>query len=408
MKSNYYLLFYLRKPKNYKDGDMAIYMRITVNGRRADISIGRTCDPIRWNKNGGNVLGSKAEYKAINNYIETIRHNIKIAHQILIETNQTITTETLVNQFNGKTQKKRYLMELFTEHNDRVRALIGNGFELNTLKGYNTTKKHLTNFLQKNYKEKDIEINELNHEFITDFEFYLKSDCKCTAVSSAKYIKHLKKIVNHCLANKWLLTNPFMNYKLKAKAKERSFLTQRELDAIVQKYFSVDRLRNVRDIFIFCCYTGLSYADVKKLKRTEISTGVDGEQWIFTQRQKTDTASRIPLLPIAKQIIDKYQNHPVCCINNLVLPVLTNQKMNSYLKEIADLCGIDKLLTFHIARHTFATTITLSNGVPIESVSKMLGHTNIQTTQHYAKILDNKIGKDMANLMQRYKTITDD
>lgn len=211
---------------------------------------------------------------------------------------------------------------------------------------------------------------------------YLKTAGKCSIVSAAKYIKHLKKIVNQCFANKWLDANSFISYRFTAKAKERSFLTQEELDRMTNKKLGIERLELVRDIFLFCCYTGLSYADVSKLQRYEVAKGVDGNLWIFAERKKTDTTSRIPLLPVAATILERYTDHPGCVNKGLLLPVLTNQKMNSYLKEIADVCGINETLTFHIARHTFATTVTLSNGVPIESVSKMLGHTNIKTTQH--------------------------
>jgi integrase len=203
------------------------------------------------------------------------------------------------------------------------------------------------------------------------------------------------------LANSWITANPLAHYKSTAKAKEREFLTKAELDSLAKKNFSISRLEQVRDIFLFCCYTGLSYADVKKLRRSEISTGMDGGQWIFTNREKTDTSMRVPLLPVASMVLDRYSNHPQCDNAGLLLPVLSNQKMNAYLKEIADLCGVNKLLTFHIARHTFATTVTLSNGVPIETVSKMLGHTNLKTTQHYAKILDNKVSDDMMQLRQK-------
>ena len=196
-----------------------------------------------------------------------------------------------------------------------------------------------------------------------------------------------------------------LNFKSTAKARERTFLTQQELDAITNKRLTIERLQQVRDIFVFCCYTGLSYADVKKLKRSEIGIGMDGDKWIFTNRQKTDTSSRIPLLPVALEILSRYRDHPQCDNKDLLLPVLSNQKMNAYLKEIADLSDILKYLTFHLARHTFATTVTLSNNVPIETVSKMLGHTNIKTTQHYAKILDLKVSQDMALLKQKYTTI---
>jgi len=384
---------------------MAIYMRITVNGKRADMSAGRECDPAKWNSQAGRAIGTKEETRALNNYLDSLQTKVRNAHQTLIDTKQRITTESLQNQFNGKAEKSRYLMQLFTEHNAKVKALIGNGFEANTLKGYNTSEKHLTAFLQKEYGKTDIEISQLDYAFITGFEFYLKAECKCSGVSAAKYIKHLKKIVNHCIANSWLTINPFINYKSTAKAKERTYLTQPELDSIANKKLSIERLQQVRDIFVFCCYTGLSYADVKKLKRSEIAIGMDGERWIFTSRQKTDTSSRIPILPVALEILDRYQDHPQCENKGLLLPVLSNQKMNAYLKEIADLSDIVKHLTFHLARHTFATTVTLSNNVPIETVSKMLGHTNIKTTQHYAKVLDLKVSNDMAQLKKKYAVV---
>jgi site-specific recombinase XerD len=402
MKSNFHLLFFLRKQKNYQDGPIAIYMRITVNGKRAELSTGRECDPAKWSSQAGRGIGNKEEIKSLNNYLDSLQTNLRNAHQILIESNRPITIESLCDQFTGKTDKSRYLMKIFRDHNSRIKALIGNGFEANTLKGYSTSEKHLAAFLKKQYGKTDIEINQLDLAFINDFEFYLKADCKITGVSAAKYIKHLKKIVNYCVANNWLEKNPFVHFKSIAKAKERTFLTQEELDKIAGKKLSVERLAQVRDIFIFCCYTGLSYADVQKLKRSEIGVGVDGEKWVFTNRQKTDTSSRIPLLPVTLKILDRYKDHPQCENEGLVLPVLSNQKMNAYVKEIADICKINKHLTFHLARHTFATTVTLSNGVPIETVSKMLGHTNIKTTQHYAKTLDVKVSQDMAALKKKY------
>ena len=192
-----------------------------------------------------------------------------------------------------------------------------------------------------------------------------------------------------------------MNYKAKVKVVERPYLSNREIEAISLKDFGNERLSQIRDIFIFSCYTGLAYVDVFQLKQTDIIIGDDGELWIVTKRQKTDIPVKIPLLPTASEILKRYTLHPVCCNKNRALPVCSNQNMNAYLKEIGAICRIDKVLTFHIARHTFATTITLSNGVPIETVSKMLGHTNIKTTQHYAKILNKKISDDMAKLKEK-------
>lgn len=225
---------------------------------------------------------------------------------------------------------------------------------------------------------------------------------KCNHNSTIKYLTNFRKVINRCVRNGWLPKDPFANFKMTLREVERIALTETELQTLIAQTFPTDRLRVVRDIFLFSCYTGLAYADVKKLKRSELIIGVDGEQWLVSRRQKTDISARIPLLPAALTIISKYKDHTHCQEKDLVLPILSNQKMNAYLKEIADACGIYKTLTYHIARHTFATTVTLTNGVPIETVSKMLGHRNLRTTQHYAKILDKKIGEDMKGLKSKF------
>lgn len=199
----------------------------------------------------------------------------------------------------------------------------------------------------------------------------------------------------------WLIKDPFMGYNMGLREVHRQALSEEEIQRISIKIFPTERLTLVRDIFLFSCYTGLAYIDVQKLKRCQISIGIDGSKWIFTHRQKTDSPTRIPVLPQAARILELYDNHKQCQIKDKVLPIMSNQKMNAYLKEIADCCGIMQNLTFHIARHTFATTITLSNGVPIETVSKMLGHRSLKTTQHYAKILDKKVSQDMQLLKEK-------
>lgn len=214
------------------------------------------------------------------------------------------------------------------------------------------------------------------------YEFFLRSEKNCCNNTTVKYLKKFKKIIRICLSNHWLDKDPFAAYKAKLDEVMPAFLTAQELQAMSGKQFVSERINQVRDIFLFSCYTGLAYADVKKLKRSEIVTGFDGQQWVSTSRQKTDTASKIPLLPVALEIMNRYENHPQCGYEGKLLPVLSNQKMNGYLKEIGDICGITKPFTYHTARHAFATAVTLSNGVPIESVSKMLGHKNIKTTQH--------------------------
>ena len=294
------------------------------------------------------------------------------------------------------------LLEIFQEHNDKVESLIGKDFSAGTAERYRTCKKHVAEFIKKKYNQNDIHVQDVNHQFINGFEYYLKTTRKCAHNSAIKYITNFKKIIRIAHANDWIDKDPFLHWKGKLKIVEREFLTQEEIQKIIDKELRMERLDQVRDIFIFCCFTGLAYADVKKLTKDDVVIGVDGEQWVKTRRTKTDTRSNIPILPIAQTIIEKYKDNELMKIKNVVLPVLTNQKMNAYIKEIADLCGITKNLTFHLARHTFATTVTLSNGVPIESVSKMLGHTNLKTTQHYAKILDMKVSKDMEILRNKF------
>ena len=248
----------------------------------------------------------------------------------------------------------------------------------------------------------DISINKVDDAFVTELEFYLRSVKKCNNNTAVKYVRNFRKIIKICLDNDWLDKAPTTRYEGKMKEVERDFLTEEELLKIYNKKISSERLQLVRDIFIFSCYTGLAYIDVKGLKKDHIGIGIDGEKWIFKNRQKTETKSKIPILPIAEEIIEKYSNHPKCLNENSILPILTNQKMNAYLKEIGDLCDIPKEITFHMARHTFATSVTLTNGVPIETVSKMLGHKNLHTTQHYAKVLDRKVSEDMKILKNKF------
>ena len=403
MNKTFGLLFYVKKTKMIANGTAPVYLRITIDGERADISSKRYINPDKWNASGQKLGGSGEEVRTLNSYLKTLEHQVYEVHRIMIEKKLPLTAAGLKNVLLKKDEpeKDKMLVPIFEEHNRQVKALIGREYAQGTLDRYQTSLKHTIEFIQWKYKVSDINIRGINHEFIMSYDFYLRSEKKCNNNSTVKYLKNFKKIILICIANGWLDKDPFIKYKPKVKEVNREYLTMEDLQRISDKQFTNARLAQVRDIFLFSCYTGLAYADVKKLKREEISIGLDGQKWIFTSRQKTDTASRIPLLPTALQIIKKYEDHPECSDLGKILPVLSNQKMNSYLKEIADVCNIEKELTFHIARHTFATTITLANGVSIESVSKMLGHTNIRTTQHYAKILDSKVGEDMQLLKMR-------
>ncbi|MCX2739495.1 site-specific integrase [Pontibacter anaerobius] len=403
MRVNFNLLFYLKKPKHYNTGSVPIYMRITVEGKRAELTTGRECEPSRWNAAAGRVIGTKASIKSMNMYLDNLQAKVYEAHRQLVEAEQAITAESIKNKFIGKEESPRMLIEIFEEHNLKLKALVGAEYSAETLKRYKTSLRHTAGFLRWKYKVDDIDIRKVDPFFVSEYDFYLRSVRKCCNNSAVKYIKNFGKVIRICLANGWLESDPFRNYKAKTKKVDRVFLTEEELQKMADKVFVSDRLTQVRDIFLFSCFTGLAYVDVQKLKHSDIRKGVDGEQWIFKNRQKTDTASRIPLLPMALSILERYREHPQCVYEGRLLPVLSNQKMNAYLKEIADICGITKSITFHIARHTFATTVTLLNGVPMESVSKMLGHTSLRTTQYYAKILDVKVGEDMQKLRERLK-----
>lgn len=401
MRSTLSLLFSLRKPKNYQSGEMPIYLRITVDGQRTEMAISRKCDPERWDAVTGRAIGSKAESRALNAYLDDIQFKIHELQRRMADADELITAETVKNRFVGKAEKARTLLAIFEDHNTKMKSLVGQEFEKSTLQRYVTCFTHCKEFMQWQYNISDIPVTKINFAFLTDFEYYLRSVRKCGNNSAIKYIKNLGKIVRICLGNGWLTVDPYVNYKPKQKAVHREVLTKEELDRLSKKRFGVERLSTVRDMFVFCCYTGLAYVDVHKLKRSELVKGADGDLWIYTNRQKTDTLSRVPVLPTALSIIRAYEDHPQCVVKDTLLPVMSNQKMNAYLKEIADLCEITKPLTFHIARHTFATTVTLNNGVPIESVAKMMGHTSIKTTQIYAKVMDHKISSDMQLLREK-------
>ncbi len=403
MKTTFSLLFYLKKPKNYENGPIPVYLRITVDGKRAETTSGRECLPANWNSSTGRFRGTKEEIRSYNAYLDNLQTQVYEVHRTLTESGSLITAERIKDRLLGKSEKAKMLIAVFKDHNKKVAALVGNEYAAGTLTRYETSLRHTQSFMKWKYQLADMAIKEIDYDFITNYEFYLRSEKKCANNSAVKYIKNFKKIIRICLASGWLDKDPFINYKAKVKQVDRIFLSAEELRKIAEKEFNTDRLNQVRDIFLFSCFTGLAYADVQKLKRGEIVKGEDGEMWIVTKRLKTETPTRVPLLPSALSILDKYADHPICSIYDKALPVSTNQKMNAYLKEIAGVCGINKELTYHTARHTFATTVTLSNGVPIESVSKMLGHTNIKTTQHYAKILDMKVSKDMALLKAKYK-----
>ena len=406
MKTTFSILFYPRGNDIDKNGNAPIYLRITVNGKRSELSIKRKVLLSRWNSEAGKVRGTTTDVRELNKYMDTIKVKIYKIQETLYENQELVTADIIKNVYLGKGIHHNMLLEIFQNHNDKIERLVGKEFAPGTIERYKTAKKHVSDYISLEYNLEDIPVKDVDHKFISGLEYYLKTERKCAHNTAIKYVTNFKKIIRIAFANDWIQKDPFANWKAKLKIVEREFLTEEDIQKMVEKELHTERLDQVKDIFLFSCFTGLAYADVKKLSRNDIVIGIDGDKWIKIKRSKTDTRSSIPLLPTAIDILKKYDDHPDVSNKGRLLPVLSNQKMNSYIKEIAILCKIRKNLTFHLARHTFATTVTLSNGVPIESVSKMLGHKSLRTTQHYAKILDRKVSEDMKILKAKMQAST--
>ncbi|MES2109837.1 MAG: site-specific integrase [Bacteroidota bacterium] len=403
LERSFGLFYYLKQVKKQKNDERYVYLRITVNGIRKDVSVKRQWESQRWNSQFGRAIGIKKDAKELNAYLDVLLTKIYQIKRELIDSGKPVTANSIKNRLIGKDHDNHMILAEFRNHNTQMQALVGKEFAPSTLCRYKTAHDHTKNFIMWKYEEDDMNIKRLDYEFISQFAFWLKSERKCGHNVTLKYLGNLRKIVVECLKKEWLTNDPFANFKFSRIEKAPIALTKQELIRIVNKRFNIERLNHVKDIFLFCCYTGLAYIDVCQLRRLDITYGVDDRKWITTVRKKTGSAIRLPLLPLALEIMIKYDKDPICIERGFLLPVLSNQKMNSYLKEIADACNIRKNLTFHIARHTFATTITLSNGVPIETVSKMLGHKSVKQTQHYAKIVDIKISQDMQELCKKLK-----
>jgi site-specific recombinase XerD len=400
MKTTFNVLFFLKRDKQKQNGTVPLMCRITIDGIETRFTMKTDIDPGHWDVKLGKMSGRSAKALEINALIDNTKSVLnRIYHQEL-ERMQSVTAEKVKNIFLGINTKQHTLLELFKKHNADVKSLIGISKSKATYQKYEVTLKHTTSFLRKRYNLSDIHFAEINHMFISDFETFLMVDCQCQSNTTAKFMQFFKRIILIARNNGWMLHDPFVNYKIRINKVDRGYLTKEELELIFKKKIEIPRLEHVRDIFVFSCFTGLAYIDVYNLKESNIRTSFDGNLWIMTKRQKTDVNSNIPLLEVPKMILAKYKGK---LPEGKILPISSNQKMNAYLKEIGDLCEIQKNLTFHLARHTFATTITLSQGVPIETVSKMLGHTNIKTTQIYARITDNKIGHDMGVLSGKLK-----
>ena len=396
------ILFFLRTSKtNPTTGEAPVYIRMTIASQRAEISAKRSVLPSKWEGGAGKVKGTKEDARTLNTYLDTLRAKLNKQFNQLLSGDEPVTAELLKNIFLNKVAPSKSIMEVLDYHNAQVAARVGTDYAPATLRRYRVGLKKVKLFMKHQYQRADMPLDQLNRRFITEFEHFLKTVEGIQHNTSMNYIKYLKKTVLLALSYEWLDKNPFVGIKHSIREVTREFLSTEELARMVEKPFSIRRLDEVRDIFVFSCYTGYAYADVLKLTPDHILTGINGKKWIMTQRIKTETRSNVPLLPPALAILAKYAQDPECLAKERLLPVKSNQKMNAYLKEVADMCGITKPLTFHIARHTFATTVTLTNGVPIETVSSMLGHKNLRTTQIYAKVVEHKVGEDMDRLEER-------
>jgi site-specific recombinase XerD len=395
-------LFYLRRNKVLKDGTVPIFMRITINGKRWDSSLQLGVDLNNWDTKKERAIGNVEGSDIINNKIESLKFRLHKIKTNIEEEGKTMTIGLVKTKFLGQEKLQRTIIQLFESHNDECKKKVGVKITRATHVKYVTCLKHTQDFLRKVYKVDDLPISEIDKDFYDKFEFFLLTYKKCAHNSTIKYILNFNKIVKIAVEKGWLSKSPYREMGYHLEEVDKPYLTIEELNSIIKKEINVKRLDIIRDIFVFCCYTGLAFSDVKELTLESIQVGVDNNKWIIKKRHKTNIVSKIPLLDTPAKIVEKYQEYPRSSDSTRILPVPSNQKTNAYLKEIADLTGIKKTLTTHTARRTFATTIMLKNGVSMEAVSKMLGHTSLFMTRKYAKVDEYYIAKETEKIRKMF------
>lgn len=379
-------------------------LRININGERAALQLQRYLKPEDWDTTRYVMKGRSNEARIFNDYLEAVRVKAHKKYNELLSLTDDLTPQLLRDAILGvNTAKTRTVIDIWEEHVDGLQKLIGKENTYATYQKHNTAKNHFKKFLQKYYRVNDVSIKAVDHRMIQQYNMYLKTEKGCNSNTATKFLQNMKRIIYISMRNGWLLKDPFVGISMSIKEVDRPYLTMEEIQTLIDYDSKIERLKRVRDIFVFSCYTGLAYIDVKKLKKAEIEGSDEIGYWIRTRRQKTDARANIPLLDIPMDIIKNYCRLDLLMPEDPILPVLSNQKVNAYLKELADVCGIHKELTFHVARHSFATSVTMTNGVPMETVSKMLGHKNMKSTQHYARIVDQKVGEDMKLLAAKLK-----
>ena len=398
VRSSFSILFFIRESKARKNGNVPIEAMITVNGERNSFSTGKQIAIEKWDKTKQQVKGKDQETQNLNNYLKAIKAKLYQKEAELLERGFIITAQILYDAYFDKVEslKERSLFEVFEEHNQEQEKLVGNGVSKATHWVSVYTIRLLREFVQQKYKREDLYLRELNLNFIQSFHSFLRIDKGMAQNSSTKHLKLLKKIINLSVANSYMAFNPFSTYKVEREPVDIDFLDEEELRKIINFDTPLPRLERAKDMFLFGCFTGLSYIDIKTLTPEHFEKDNTGRIWIKKRRVKTGVLSRIPLLPIAKLILDKYKG------GEKLLPIQDPADINKYLKDIAILCGINKRICFHTSRHTFASTVTLANNISLEVVSKMLGHTNTRMTAHYAKLIDKCIGEQMDKLMDTF------
>jgi len=400
-KNTFSTLFWAdQKDKN--NDDALLYARITVNQKRVNISLKRKISINIWDSQKKKAKGNSAEARQINEYLAGVNAQLFQCYQDLKFKNKLITAQLIKSNFSGEGENNKTLNNLIEYHSNKIKNTLAPG----TIRNFKITENYISLFLKQKKKTTDIYLNQLDYKFLCDFENFLHSfwptgHPKAIGQNTVmKHIQRLRKMITLSYHLEWLQKDPFIRWKPTYEKTERGFLSSNELSNLETYHHPIERLERVRDLFVFSCYTGISYVDIIQLSKDNIHKGIDGNNWIITKRQKTKTPVKIPLLQKAQDLVDKYQDHPMTIVSNTLFPVISNEKVNFYLKEIAEACGIKKNLTFHMARHTFATTVTLTNGVPIETVSKLLGHTKIATTQIYARVIERKVSDDMNELRE--------
>ena len=403
MKSTFSIIFYLKRQVVKKDGTVPVMGRITVDGTQAQFSCKTTANPDLWDTKGGRMLGKSMQALEVNRKLDKMRVSISKHYQEIMDRDNFVTADKVKNAFLGLEYRCHTLMKVYSQSRDEMEKQYKAGMKsLSTYTKYRIGCAYVGEFLQAHYHVKDIALKELSLPFITDYETFLRTDKHLKINSAMVFVRNLRAMVFRAIDNEWLVKDPFRRYEYKEEETTREFLSKEEIHLLMEAPITRKKMSMVRDLFLFCCFTGLAFIDLYNLKEENIKEFFDEGEWIVIHRQKTGTEANIKLLDYPKQIMEKYRG---LCEDGRVFPVPNYQSCMDSLKRLGKKCGITKPLSWHMSRHSFATSVCLSNGVPIETVSSMLGHKDIKTTQVYAKITKEKLSKDVEKLSQQINNI---